>query len=59
MMTIRCPVCSGGTTFYVHPKGKGFVIRCTADTAHMHMCDTNPSPPEWWKKYVEHGVWLS
>lgn len=59
LKAIRCPVCGGGTTFHVHPRGKGFVIRCVSDTSHMHISDANLSPPDWWAKYVEHGTWLS
>ncbi len=56
---ILCPVCGGGVNFYVHPRGKGFVIRCAVDTTHMHMADTNPSPPDWWGRYIEMEGWMS
>jgi hypothetical protein len=59
LKAFRCPVCGGQASFHVHPRGKGFVIRCVSDTAHMHMSDANLSPPDWWAKYVEHGTWLS
>ena len=59
MLAIRCPVCEGGASFIVHPRGKGFVIRCDEDTTHMHMTDTNFSPPDWWGKYIEHGGWMA
>lgn len=56
---IRCPVCGGGTSFDVHPRGKGFVIRCDSDTTHMHMTGANLSPPDWFKKYIREGGWMS
>jgi hypothetical protein len=59
LKAIRCPVCGGGTACHVHPRGKGFVIRCVSDTTHMHMSDTNPSPPDWWATYIEQGGWAS
>jgi hypothetical protein len=58
LRSIRCPICGGDTTFLVHPRGKGFVIRCDADTSHMHMTAANLSPPDWWKKYISEG-WMS
>ncbi len=59
LKAIRCPVCGGGTFFDVHPRGKGFVIRCDADTSHMHMTGTNFSPPDWFKNYIREGGWMS
>lgn len=59
LKAIRCPVCRGGTTLIVHPRGKLFVIRCDADTCHMHMSDTNPSPPDWWAEYVRRDGWMA
>ena len=59
LKAIRCPVCGGGVTFHVHPRGKGFVIRCDTDTTHMHMSDTNPSPPDWWGGYIRQGGWIA
>ena len=59
LKAIRCPVCGGRTSFDVHPRGKGFVIRCDSDTTHMHMTGTNLSPPDWFKKYIREGGWTS
>ncbi|WP_165250479.1 hypothetical protein [Paludisphaera soli] len=59
LKAIHCPVCGGGSSFHVHPRGKSFVIRCDSDTTHMHLSDTNPSPPDWWSTYIERGVWTA
>ena len=59
LKAMRCPVCSGDTSFHVHPRGKAFVIRCVMDTTHMHLSDANLSPPDWWEKYIEKSGWLS
>lgn len=59
MKAMRCPVCQGEIAFIVHPRGKGFVIRCVADTTHMGMTDTNSSPPDWWRGYIRQGGWMS
>lgn len=59
LKAMRCPVCGGGVSFHVHPRGKMFFIRCESDNGHMAMTDANPSPPEWWKKYRDQGGWLS
>ncbi len=58
LKAIRCPVCSGGVTFDVHPRRRMFFIRCNSDTTHMAMHGVNPSPPDWWETYVTHD-WLS
>ena len=58
LKAIRCPVCGGESIFVVHPRGKGFVIRCDADATHMHMSDANLSPPEWWRGYIRQGGWM-
>jgi len=59
LKAIRCPVCGGEVSFHVHPRRKMFFIRCVSDNGHMAMSDTNPTSPEWWEKYVEHGAWSS
>ena len=59
MKAMRCPVCSGGTSFDVRPQCKTCFIRCKTSNEHMAMTIENPSAPAWWEKYVIHGGWLS
>jgi hypothetical protein len=57
-LQIRCPKCGSEVLFVVHPNGKTFFVRCMADNAHLSMHDQNPTPPQWWNRFMQKAGWM-